>query len=104
MILVEGSTAHNAGLTQGPCLEVLKHADLYGQRADDPLAMYRADVFTVSVNLAGLPGLALPCGMTSERLPIGLQLIGRPLDEETLLRTGDAFQRETDWHTAAPPL
>ncbi len=75
-----------------------------GERADDPLAMYRADVFTVTVNLAGLPGLALPCGMTSERLPIGLQLIGRPLDEETLLRTGDAFQRETDWHTTAPPL
>ena len=75
-----------------------------GERVLDPLAMYRADVFTVTVNLAGLPGLSLPCGLSSERLPLGLQLIGRPLDEATLLRVGDAFQRETDWHSATPPL
>ena len=57
----------------------------------------------VTVNLAGLPGLSVPCGFTPQGLPAGLQLIGRPLDEATLLRVGDAYQRRTDWHTLAPP-
>jgi aspartyl-tRNA(Asn)/glutamyl-tRNA(Gln) amidotransferase subunit A len=74
-----------------------------GERADDPVAMYLSDIFTVTVNLAGLPGLSIPCGR-SAGLPIGLQLIGRPLDEATLLCAADAYQRETDWHTSLPPL
>lgn len=73
-----------------------------GAKSDDPLAMYLSDVFTVSANLAGLPALSMPCGQ-SEGLPVGLQLIGRPLDERTILRVGDAFERRTEHHLAAPP-
>ncbi|MBX0326491.1 Asp-tRNA(Asn)/Glu-tRNA(Gln) amidotransferase subunit GatA [Oscillochloris sp. ZM17-4] len=74
-----------------------------GQRTDDPLAMYLSDVCTLPINLAGVPGLVVPCGF-SESLPVGLQLIGRPFDEATLLRAGDAYQRVTDWHTRRPQL
>jgi aspartyl-tRNA(Asn)/glutamyl-tRNA(Gln) amidotransferase subunit A len=74
-----------------------------GEKIDDPLQMYLADVFTVPVNLAGLPGLSLPCGQ-SGGLPVGLQLVGRPFDEETLLALGAAFQRRTRHHRLAPPL
>lgn len=72
-----------------------------GQKVDDPLAMYLGDVFTVTLNLAGVPGLVVPGGF-SDTMPVGLQLIGRPFDEATLLRVGDAFQRVTDWHTRRP--
>jgi aspartyl-tRNA(Asn)/glutamyl-tRNA(Gln) amidotransferase subunit A len=74
-----------------------------GEKADDPLAMYLEDVFTLPVSLAGLPGLVAPCGF-SEGMPVGLQLVGRPFDEATLLRAGDAYQRMTDWHTRLPAL
>ncbi len=74
-----------------------------GQRTDDPLAMYLSDVCTLPINLAGVPGLVVPCGF-SEGLPVGLQLIGRPFDEATLLRAGDSYQRVTDWHTRRPQL
>ena len=75
-----------------------------GEKTDDPLQMYLADVFTVSANLAGLPAISLPCGLSGDRLPIGFQLTGRMFDEATLLRAADAFQRHTEWHTAAPPV
>ena len=74
-----------------------------GQKADDPLAMYLSDVFTVTANMAGIPGLVVPCGF-SEGLPVGLQLLGRPFAEAMLLRAGDAYQRVTDWHTRRPTL
>jgi aspartyl-tRNA(Asn)/glutamyl-tRNA(Gln) amidotransferase subunit A len=74
-----------------------------GERLADPLQMYMSDAFTVGVNLAGLPGLSVPCGSVGG-LPVGMQLIGRPLDEEAILRAGDAYQRETDWHQRAPGL
>jgi aspartyl-tRNA(Asn)/glutamyl-tRNA(Gln) amidotransferase subunit A len=74
-----------------------------GQKVDDPLAMYLADVCTLPINLAGVPGLVVPCGF-SDGLPVGLQLIGRPFDEATLLRAGDAYQRSSDWHTRRPAL
>jgi aspartyl-tRNA(Asn)/glutamyl-tRNA(Gln) amidotransferase subunit A len=74
-----------------------------GQKLDDPLAMYLVDVCTLPINLAGVPGLVVPCGF-SEGLPIGLQLVGRPFDEATLLRVGDAYQRDTDWHRRRPEL
>jgi len=75
-----------------------------GERKDDPLQMYLADIFTVSAPLAGLPALSMPCGFTSDRLPIGLQLTGRRFDEATLLRVADAFERDTEWSTQLPPL
>jgi aspartyl-tRNA(Asn)/glutamyl-tRNA(Gln) amidotransferase subunit A len=74
-----------------------------GEKTDDPLQMYLADVFTVSANLAGVPAISVPCGF-SDQLPIGLQLTGRLFDEATLLRVADAYQRVTDWHERAPAI
>jgi aspartyl-tRNA(Asn)/glutamyl-tRNA(Gln) amidotransferase subunit A len=73
-----------------------------GEKVADPLQMYLADVFTVSANLAGLPAISVPCGFADDRLPVGLQLTGRPFDEATLLRVADAYQRHTTWHAASP--
>ncbi|HTT76208.1 MAG TPA: Asp-tRNA(Asn)/Glu-tRNA(Gln) amidotransferase subunit GatA [Candidatus Binataceae bacterium] len=64
-----------------------------GEKMSDPLQMYLSDIFTISVNLAGLPGLSIPCGRDARGMPIGLQLIGRPFGEEAILRAGDAFER-----------
>ena len=74
-----------------------------GERADDPLQMKLADICTIPVNLAGIPALNVPCGFAQE-LPVGLQLMGRPFEEETLLRVGHAYQQATDWHTRRPEL
>ena len=75
-----------------------------GERMDDPLTMYLSDVFTIPCNMAGIPGISIPCGFTAEGLPVGLQLLGRNFDEETLLRAADAYQRETDFHRTQPDL
>ncbi|PYQ12631.1 MAG: Asp-tRNA(Asn)/Glu-tRNA(Gln) amidotransferase GatCAB subunit A [Acidobacteria bacterium] len=75
----------------------------FGEKTADPLQMYLADIFTVPANLAGIPGLSLPCGFT-QGLPVGLQLVGRPFDEATLLRAGHAYQTVTSHHRARPPL
>jgi aspartyl-tRNA(Asn)/glutamyl-tRNA(Gln) amidotransferase subunit A len=64
-----------------------------GERTSDPLQMYLSDIFTISINLAGLPGLAMPCGYDQRGMPIGLQLVGPPFGEETILRAADAFER-----------
>jgi aspartyl-tRNA(Asn)/glutamyl-tRNA(Gln) amidotransferase subunit A len=74
-----------------------------GEKTADPLQMYLADIFTVSVNLAGLPGVSVPCGF-ADGLPLGFQLIGKMFGEAMILRVADAFERATDWHNAAPPL
>jgi len=74
----------------------------FGEKTADPLQMYLADVFTVPANLAGLPGLSLPCGLAGG-LPVGFQLLGRPFDEATLLRAGHAYQQATDHHRRTPP-
>jgi aspartyl-tRNA(Asn)/glutamyl-tRNA(Gln) amidotransferase subunit A len=74
-----------------------------GEKTADPLQMYLADVFTVSVNLAGLPGVSVPCGF-ADGLPVGFQLVGRMFDEATILRVADAFERATEWHAASPPI
>jgi aspartyl-tRNA(Asn)/glutamyl-tRNA(Gln) amidotransferase subunit A len=66
--------------------------------------MYLNDIFTVSANLTGLPSISVPCGFSASKLPIGFQLTGRAFDEATLLKTADAFQRDTAFHTKAPPL
>ena len=78
-----------------------------GEKTSDPLQMYLADIFTVSANLVGLPGISVPCGFAGPaagpgRLPIGLQLTGRMFDEASLLRIADAYERLTDWHLAEP--
>lgn len=74
-----------------------------GEKVDDPLAMYLGDIYTVSVNIAGLPGLVVPCGLDSAGLPIGLQLIGKPFDESTLLRAGYTFEQNTGYHDLRAP-
>lgn len=73
-----------------------------GEKVDDPIQMYLSDVYTLSVNLTGLPGIVVPCGLSSERLPIGLQIIGKPFDEQTLFRTAYTFEQNTDHHKAVP--
>jgi aspartyl-tRNA(Asn)/glutamyl-tRNA(Gln) amidotransferase subunit A len=75
-----------------------------GEKVSDPLAMYLNDVFTLPCNLAGLPGVSVPCGFTKASLPIGLQILGRPWDEARVLRIGRAFEREHDFHRRTPPL
>ena len=75
-----------------------------GEKAQDPLQMWLADIFTVTINPAGIPGLAIPCGFTSDNLPIGLQLIGPRLSEPILFKAGHAYQQATDWHKRKPPV
>lgn len=78
-----------------------------GERTDDPLTMYLADIFTVSANIAGIPGLVVPCGYAEKegkQLPIGLQLLGRHFDEATILRVGHNYEQSTEWHTRLPSL
>jgi aspartyl-tRNA(Asn)/glutamyl-tRNA(Gln) amidotransferase subunit A len=75
-----------------------------GEKADDPLTMYLSDIFTIAANLAGIPAMSVPCGFSSAGLPIGLQLMGRPFDEESLIRAGSAFERATEHHLRTPPL
>jgi aspartyl-tRNA(Asn)/glutamyl-tRNA(Gln) amidotransferase subunit A len=75
-----------------------------GEKVDDPLAMYLNDIYTVPVNLAGLPGISIPCGFDQKRLPIGLQLIGKPFDEETLLRLAHAYEARAGFAEELPPL
>lgn len=73
-----------------------------GEKSDDPLQMYLSDVFTISCNLAGLPGMSIPCGFTADHLPIGLQLLGKPFDEETLFAAAHAFEKATSWGRLPP--
>lgn len=75
-----------------------------GEKIADPLQMYLSDIFTISVNLSGLPAISVPCGFTSDNLPIGLQFIGKHFDEETILRVAHAYEQDTDWHRRKPPL
>ncbi|MBF0590341.1 MAG: Asp-tRNA(Asn)/Glu-tRNA(Gln) amidotransferase subunit GatA, partial [Magnetococcales bacterium] len=75
-----------------------------GEKTTDPVQMYLSDIFTINVNLAGLPALSVPCGFDGQTLPIGMQLIGKPLDEASILRAGHAYQQATDWHTRKPQL
>jgi aspartyl-tRNA(Asn)/glutamyl-tRNA(Gln) amidotransferase subunit A len=75
-----------------------------GEKVNDPLTMYLNDIFTIPVNLAGLPGMSIPCGFSTQGLPIGLQLIGKPWDEATLFQVASAYEAETSWHTHTPKL
>ena len=75
-----------------------------GDRAADPVQMYLSDVFTIAANLAGLPGMSIPCGLDSAGLPVGLQIIGNYFSEARMLNVANAFQRQTDWHLRKPPI
>ncbi|MCR4288437.1 MAG: amidase family protein, partial [Deltaproteobacteria bacterium] len=75
-----------------------------GERVEDPLTMYLSDIFTISCNLAGLPGISLPCGFTKAGLPVGLQILGRPLGEATILKAAYSFEQATEWHKRRPQL
>jgi len=75
-----------------------------GERTDDPLQMYLSDIFTISVNLAGISGISVPCGFTQAGLPIGLQIIGKHFDETTVLRVAKLFEDRTDHHTRRPEI
>lgn len=75
-----------------------------GEKIDDPLQMYLSDIFTISVNLAGVPAISIPCGFNSQGLPIGLQIIGKPFDEAGLLQLAYAYEQSTPWHKMKPNL
>ena len=75
-----------------------------GTKVDDPLSMYLIDLMTIPVNLAGLPGISIPCGFDESGLPIGLQLIGNVLQEQTLFEMAYAYEQATDWHQKSPQL
>ena len=78
-----------------------------GEKTNDPISMYLNDVFTLPVNIAGLPGMSVPGGFATvegKQLPLGLQIMAKPFDEATMLRIGHAYQQATDWHTRRPQL
>jgi aspartyl-tRNA(Asn)/glutamyl-tRNA(Gln) amidotransferase subunit A len=70
-----------------------------GEKVDDPLQMYLSDIFTIPVNLAGTCAMSIPAGFSTSGLPVGLQLVGKPFGEETILRAAHAFEQATEWHT-----
>jgi aspartyl-tRNA(Asn)/glutamyl-tRNA(Gln) amidotransferase subunit A len=76
----------------------------FGENMSDPLQMILADVLTISANLAGMTGLSVPCGFDRDGLPIGLQILGAPFTEQTVLNVGHAYQSATDWHKQVPTL
>jgi aspartyl-tRNA(Asn)/glutamyl-tRNA(Gln) amidotransferase subunit A len=73
-----------------------------GERTDNPLAMYLSDIYTISANLAGIPGMSIPCGFTRGGLPIGIQIQAPPFEEEKMLRVARMYEKATDWHTRRP--
>ncbi|NWF97695.1 MAG: Asp-tRNA(Asn)/Glu-tRNA(Gln) amidotransferase subunit GatA [Nitrospirae bacterium] len=75
-----------------------------GEKTQDPLQMYLTDIYTISMNLAGVPAISVPCGFTSNNLPVGLQIIGKHFDEETILKVAYAYEQSTDWHKRKPDL
>jgi len=75
-----------------------------GEKTTDPLEMYLSDIFTISVNLAGLPGASLPCGFDAQGLPIGLQIVGKPFDEATVLKAAHTYEQANEWYRRHPKL
>jgi aspartyl-tRNA(Asn)/glutamyl-tRNA(Gln) amidotransferase subunit A len=75
-----------------------------GEKVDDPLQMYLADVFTLSMNLAGICGLSVPCGFDDQGLPIGMQVMGPTFAEGEVLRVAHAYEQASDWHARRPEL
>lgn len=97
-------------------VEAYKHCDVImgpaspstafnlGEKGDDPIQMYLSDIYTIAVNLAGLPGMSIPCGFGDNNMPVGLQIIGNYFDEARMLNVSHAYQQVTDWHTQQPAL
>ncbi|OGR82708.1 MAG: aspartyl/glutamyl-tRNA amidotransferase subunit A [Elusimicrobia bacterium RIFCSPLOWO2_01_FULL_54_10] len=75
-----------------------------GDKTSDPLQMYLSDVYTISCNLAGIPGMSVPCGFSKEKLPVGFQILGRPFEEARMLQMAAFYQSQTAWHKETPPL
>jgi len=75
-----------------------------GEKIDDPLKMYLSDIYTIAANLAGIPGISIPCGFDEKNLPIGLQILSPAFTEDKLLRIARMFEKRTDWHTRKPPV
>ncbi len=75
-----------------------------GEKVDDPLKMYLSDIFTISINLAGIPAISLPCGFARDNLPVGLQIIAKPFDEKTIFRVAGTFEQNSHWHERKPSL
>ncbi|MEQ1557243.1 MAG: amidase family protein, partial [Gallionella sp.] len=73
-----------------------------GEKGDDPVQMYLSDIYTIAVNLAGLPGMSIPCGTGANGLPVGLQIIGDYFKEAQMLNIAHQYQLATDWHSRAP--
>jgi aspartyl-tRNA(Asn)/glutamyl-tRNA(Gln) amidotransferase subunit A len=74
-----------------------------GSKTKDPVQMYLDDLYTIPINLAGLPGMSIPCGFGAKGRPVGLQIVGNYFDEARMLSAAHAFQQATDWHTKTPP-
>ena len=75
-----------------------------GEKMEDPLKMYLSDIYTISVNLAGIPGISIPCGFTKKGLPVGLQILAKPFGEEMIFRAAHAYEQSTEWHKIKPKL
>jgi len=75
-----------------------------GEKAADPLKMYLSDIYTISVNLAGIPAISIPCGFTKKGLPVGLQIMSKHFNEEMLFRLAYAYEQNTEWHKMKPKL
>ena len=75
-----------------------------GEKINDPLAMYLSDIYTISANLAGVPAMSIPCGFSTQDLPIGMQLTAKPFDEGTLFRVASAYESATKWYEKRPKL
>jgi len=74
------------------------------EKTDDPIKMYLSDVLTIPCNIAGIPGLSTPCGFSSDNLPIGLQVLGKAFDEESILRVAHAYEKINNWNLKTPDL
>jgi len=75
-----------------------------GERLEDPLQMYLSDIYTIPASLAGLPAISVPCGLSDKGLPIGLQLVGRPFEENIVLRAAYAYEQATNWRSKRPVI
>ncbi len=75
-----------------------------GEKFENPLSMYLSDIYTISANLAGIPAISLPCGLTKDKLPIGLQILSAPFKEENLFRVAYNFEQNTQWHKQKPKI